>query len=405
MLKNRNIILGVTGSIACYKAVEIASRLKKEGANVYVVMTEAATKFVSPLTFRTITANPVRYELFPKDQEVHIPHISLTESADIMVIAPADANIIAKAASGIADDLLSTMLVAVNTPVLFAPAMNVRMYENRIVQENIKKLKSFGYKFVEPEEGILACGKEGKGRLAEVEKIVEEVKNLLVEKKDLQNLSFLVTAGCTQEPIDPIRFISNYSSGKMGYAIAEEANRRGGKVVLVSGPTSISPPFNVKTIYVKTAEEMRREVLRNFKKSDVVIMAAAVVDFRPKNVSYSKIKKKEFFTLELEKTPDILLELGKLKNDKILVGFSAETENLIENAKRKLQEKNLDFIVANDITKKGSRMGDDTNIVKIIHRDGSILSYPKMHKKEVAEKILDQVKKIIEIKGGKYEKK
>lgn len=397
MLKNREIILGVTGGIAVYKAVELLRLLVKAGAKVRVVMTRNAREFVSPLTFQTLSGFPVFTEMFNLIEESKIGHISLADRAEILLICPATANIIGKIAGGISDDLLSTVVMAAKAPVLICPAMNVNMYNNPLVKRNIEELISLGYHFVEPALGKLACGYEGRGRLAEPEDIREEVISLLT-KKDLEGERILITAGPTEEAIDPVRFIGNRSSGKMGYALAKEARRRGGEVVLVSGPTKLLPPLGVGLLSINTAEEMRKEVLANFNWASIVVKAAAVADFRPKQPAEKKIKKggRTEMTLSLEETPDILKELGTQKKNRILVGFSAETEDLLKNAEKKLTEKNLDLMVANDVTIPGAGFNWDTNIVKIIDRQGEVAELPLMKKEEVAVKIWDRIVSLIE---------
>ena len=397
MLKNREIILGVTGGIAVYKAVELLRLLVKAGAKVRVVMTRNAREFVSPLTFQTLSGFPVFTEMFNLIEESKIGHISLADRAEIFLICPATANIIGKIAGGISDDLLSTVVMAAKAPVLICPAMNVNMYNNPLVKRNIEELISLGYHFVEPALGKLACGYEGRGRLAEPEDIREEVISLLT-KKDLEGERILITAGPTEEAIDPVRFIGNRSSGKMGYALAKEARRRGGEVVLVSGPTKLLPPLGVGLLSINTAEEMRKEVLANFNWASIVVKAAAVADFRPKQPAEKKIKKggRTEMTLSLEETPDILKELGTQKKNRILVGFSAETEDLLKNAEKKLTEKNLDLMVANDVTIPGAGFNWDTNIVKIIDRQGEVAELPLMKKEEVAVKIWDRIVSLIE---------
>lgn len=396
-LEGRNIILGVTGGIAAYKAVEVASRLVKLGASVNVIMTKNATKLVQPATFRYISRNPVCVELFDDAVDWKPEHISLADKADLLVIAPATANIIGKLAHGIADDMLSTTALAVKCPIVVAPAMNCNMYDNSIVQENIKSLIEHGFIIIEPEYGQLACGYEGKGRLPEPRVIVEKIKEILTTKRDLLGKTVLVTAGPTQEPIDPIRFITNRSSGKMGYAVASACIDRGARVILITGPTSIPVPDSAEIIRVTTAEQMRDAVLERFAESDVVIMSAAVADYRPAKVSPQKIKKeKERITLELELNPDILAELGQRKREnQVIVGFSMETEDLIKNTMAKLVKKNADLMVANDVSIEGAGFASDTNIVTIIGRSGVIKELPKMTKYEVANVILDIVVQMI----------
>ena len=405
MLNGKTIILGVTGCIAAYKSCEILRELKKLGADVFAVMTKEAEKFVGPLTFRTLSGNPVIINLFSEElSDQPVPHISLTDKASLLLVAPATANIIGKVAAGIADDALSTMIMACKSPVIFVPAMNTKMWENPVVQENIAKLKKLGYIFIEPEVGELACGDVGAGRLAGVDKIISTVCEVLGlpagkagSRLDLAGVNILVTAGPTREAIDPVRFLSNRSSGKMGYAVARAALDRGANVTLISGPTQIEPPEGAKVIKVETAEEMRNWAIGSLEDCDILIMAAAISDYRPKKTKGNKIKKsKDDLTIELEITGDILKEIGDRREEKgypnlLLVGFAAETENLIENAKKKLIEKGLDLIVANDVGKPGAGFEEDTNIVSIISRDG-IDELPKMPKIEVAHKILDKVK-------------
>jgi len=389
--KKLTVVLGVSGGIACYKAAELVRLLVKDGFAVNVIMTHGAREFVAPLTFQTLSGNPVATDTFDLTQESEIGHIALADSADIFVIAPATANLIGKIAAGIADDLLTTVLMATMAPVLIAPAMNVHMYENPILQENIRKLRRVGYHFIEPAEGFLACGYEGKGRLPEPETILDEVRRVL-GKKDLADERLLITAGPNREPIDPVRYLSNRSSGKMGYALARAGLRRGASVALVSGPTSLEPPAGARLISVTTAAEMRRAVLEEFPNCTAVIMAAAVSDYRPSESSSSKMKRgKGSWELRLEPNPDILKELGAKKDGKLLVGFAAETDDLATNAKKKLREKNLDMIVANDVTQEGSGFDGDTNIATIVDRTGASRALPLMTKDELANQILDHL--------------
>lgn len=383
------MVLGVSGGIACYKAVELVRLLVKEGYRVQVIMTRGAMEFVAPLTFQTLSGRPVATETFNLTQESEIGHINLADSAAVFVIAPATANVIGKIAAGIADDLLTTVLMATQAPVLIAPAMNIHMYENPVLQENLRKLRRLGYHIIEPAEGYLACGYEGKGRLPDPEAILEQIRNL-IKKKDLVGEKLLITAGPSREPLDPVRYISNRSSGKMGYALARAGSRRGAEVLLISGPTALEPPAGVKLMPVTTAAEMRQAVLDEFTTCTAVIMAAAVADYHPVGFSQQKIKRgKGPLDLRLEPNPDILKELGEKKNGQLLVGFAAETENLTANAQKKLRAKNLDMIVANDVTKEGSGFDGDTNIVTIIDRGGAIRSLPLMSKDEVADRIFD----------------
>ncbi len=395
----KSVVLGITGSIAAYKAVELTSLLVKKGYEVYVIMTRAATKFVTPLTLQTISQHPVHVEMFDSHQNWEIGHISLAQRADVVLIAPATANFIAKLAAGLADDLLSATLLATRAPVIIAPAMNVGMYENPIFQKSVQFLKEQGYFFVEPEEGRLACGTTGKGRLAELDKIVSTLEKIFFAKHELSGKHILVTAGPTREPIDPVRFLSNYSSGKMGYAIAQEARERGARVTLVSGPCNLEPPAGVDVVSVETAQEMFDAVIKHFNVADVVIKAAAVADFRPRQRATEKIKKHEaIMTLELERTPDILQYLGDNKRDQVLVGFAAETEDILENARAKLNQKNLDLLVANDLTEEGAGFGVDTNVATLFFPGGAVKKLPKMTKKELARVIIDEVTKLLTTK-------
>jgi phosphopantothenoylcysteine decarboxylase/phosphopantothenate--cysteine ligase len=401
ILKDKKIILGITGGIAAYKACDVVRRLKKLGAQVIVVMTENAQKFITPLTFETLSGNEVVTEMFPERRFVGVRHVDLAGWADLILIAPATANIIGKIKSGIADDILTTIVISSKAPVLIAPAMNVNMYENPIFQENLSYLQKLGYKFVEPEVGELASGIVGKGRLAEPETIVGEVVKILTKKKDLEGKSIVVTASRTEEPLDPIRYLSNRSSGKMGYAIAQEASERGAKVTLISGPSNLTPPAGLNFIPVRTAQEMLSAVRSTFKKADALIMASAVSDFSPTLISKEKIKKgRKEIVLKLKPTVDILKEMGKQKKEKVLVGFSLETEDEIKNAKKKLVEKNLDLIVVNNPNVPGAGFEVDTNQVTLIDKRGKIEKLPLLSKKEVASKILDKVSLLLRKKKG-----
>jgi len=391
MLKGKKIVLGVTGGIAAYKAAELVRELVRAEAEVHVVMTRSAQAFVTPLTFQTLSGNKVITELFSLIEESEIGHISLADRAEVLVIAPATANIIGKIASGIADDMLTTIVMATRAPVLLAPAMNVHMWENPICQENIHKLLSRGYHFIDPESGELACGYEGKGRLAEIPAIVQKIGALL-SPQDLKGETVLVTAGPTEEPIDPVRFISNRSSGKMGFSLARAAARRGAEVLLVSGPCGLAFPPGVKGIRVQTAAEMRDAVLGTLEKSSILVMAAAVSDYRPSERSPEKIKKSSGnLVVNLELNPDILAEAGKRKGNCFMVGFAAETENLLQNARRKLAEKNLDLIVANDVSQPGAGFQVDTNIAKLIEPGGRIEELPLMGKEDLADVVFDRI--------------
>ncbi|MCD6337691.1 MAG: bifunctional phosphopantothenoylcysteine decarboxylase/phosphopantothenate--cysteine ligase CoaBC, partial [Candidatus Marinimicrobia bacterium] len=396
MLKGKTIVLGITGGIAAYKSAELTREFIKQGADVKVVMTENATKFITSLTLQTLSGNPVYTDTFSLIGNGEIQHISLAETADIVVIAPATANIIGKIASGIADDLLSTFIMATRAPVLIYPAMNTNMYTNNIVRANMEKLSSAGYIIMDADYGELACKAEGAGRLPPAERIIEEAVSVLT-KKDLTGEKILITAGPTREPFDPVRFISNYSSGKMGYAFAIMARRRGADVVLISGPTSLPVPAGIKFVGTSTAVEMRDAVMENLEGSTVVIKVAAVADYRPSVFSDSKIKKEDGpFSISLEKNPDIISEVGKIKGDRILVGFAMETENLLQNAYDKMISKNMDLIVANDLSRSGAGFQYDTNSVRIIDSSGDVRKLPIMDKKKVADRILDRIKKMRE---------
>lgn len=387
-----NVVLGVTGGIAVYKACDLVSRLKKLGANIDVIMTKSATEFVAPLTFQSLALNRVVTDMFDEPKVWEIQHISLAKKAAIFVIAPATANIIGKIANGIADDMLSTTIMATRAPVLIAPAMNTKMYENPIVQGNIQKLKDLGYHFVEPESGRLACDDIGKGKLAQPEEILRQIQKILYPKKDLVGKRVLLTAGPTAEALDPVRFITNHSSGIMGYTLAEVAMLRGATVTLVTGPTALNPPKDVEVIPVRTAIEMATAVMTQKKSADIFIGTAAVADYRPLEISTNKIKKQEGdVTLTLTRNPDILYAVGQEKGDLYSVGFSVETEHVIENSLEKLKKKNADLLVVNDVTKPGAGFGTQTNIVTFLTRDGRIIDFPLLSKREVAENILDFV--------------
>ncbi len=402
MLKGRRVVLGVTGGIAAYKCAELTRELVRRGAEVKVVMTAGAREFVTPLTLQTVSGNPVYTELFTLIREQDIAHIALAEFAELMIVAPATANVIGKAAAGIADDLLTTIFMAMKAPVLFCPAMNNHMYESPALQENLGKLRSWGYHVLPPASGPLACKSEGQGRLPDVSEIVEEAVSILTPK-DLNGEHVLVTAGPTREPFDPVRFITNYSSGKMGYAIALQARRRGARVTLVSGPTSLPPPAGVEVVNVGSALEMRDAVLSRLKGLTAVIKAAAVADYRPAALADQKIKKKEGpLTLALERNPDIIREIGRKKGKRVLVGFAMESENLLANARSKLIDKNMDLIVANDLREEGAGFQCDTNIIKILDRKGNVESLPLMDKTEAAGWILDRVQALLkEAKRGR----
>nr|WP_300005789.1 bifunctional phosphopantothenoylcysteine decarboxylase/phosphopantothenate--cysteine ligase CoaBC [Tissierella sp.] len=396
MLKDKNIVLGVTGGIAVYKAADLVSKLKKKGANVEVIMTDASQEFVNPLTFQTMSSNPVHTDMFNKINKSDVEHISLAQKGDLILIAPATANTIGKIANGIADNLLTTVIMASNKKVVFAPAMNTWMYNNPIVKSNMEKLEALGYEFIKPGTGLLACGDYGAGKMAEPEDIVEYIDSILTDK-DLKGKDIVVTAGPTIEAIDPIRYLTNHSSGKMGYSIAREAASRGAKVHLISGPSDLTPPSGVDFIPIKTTQEMFDRVENLFKDCDILIKAAAPADLKPKVYSKDKIKKDnlngENFKLEFTKNPDIAEYFGNRKKDQIIVGFAAETKELFKNAKLKLEKKNFDFIVANNVIEKGAGFKGDTNIISIID-SYTREDYPIMEKKEIAKIILDKVLEI-----------
>ena len=396
MLKDKNVILGVTGGIAAYKSVEIASRLRKAGASVHVIMTAGAQNFVTSMTFREITGNPVVTTMWGEITNHQVEHIALAELADVMIIAPATANFIAKAAAGMADDMLTTTVLAAKVPIFFAPAMNSNMYNNQLTQANIKRLVELGWRFIPPASGHLACGTDGIGRLPEPTEILDFVVAELSHEEDFIGKKLLVTAAGTYEPIDPVRYIGNRSSGKMGYAIAEVAKKRGAEVTLVSGPSALTAPAGVKLVRVETAAQMRQAVLEFFDEADIIIKAAAVADYRVREVADQKIKKNDDeLVLVLEKNTDILFELGqKKKSGQILVGFAAETQHLLEYAKAKLEKKNLDMIVANDVSRKDAGFNVDTNAVKLLYRDGTVQELPVMTKYKLANELLNMVIKL-----------
>ncbi|MFS0823664.1 bifunctional phosphopantothenoylcysteine decarboxylase/phosphopantothenate--cysteine ligase CoaBC [Bacillus sp. 1P02SD] len=390
---NKNILLCVSGGIAVYKAAALTSKLTQAGANVKVIMSESAMKFVTPLTFQALSRSDVYFDTFDEKNPAVIAHIDLADWADLVVVAPATANSIGKLANGIADNMITTTLLATTAPVWIAPAMNVHMYDHPAVKRNIEILAKDGYQFIEPSEGYLACGYVGKGRLEEPEKIVELITAHFSELPLLQGKKILITAGPTRERLDPVRFFTNRSTGKMGYAIAEAANNMGAEVTLISGPTTLPAPPNVRVIRVESAEEMFTQVMAFYKQSDIVIKSAAVADYRPKQVYDGKMKKKSGdLVLELERTTDILKTLGKQKEHQFLVGFAAETDNIDEYAKRKLSSKNLDMIVANNVTTQGAGFGTDTNLVTIYKKDGTFKELPLMTKLDVSKALLREVK-------------
>jgi phosphopantothenoylcysteine decarboxylase/phosphopantothenate--cysteine ligase len=396
-MKDKKIVVGVTGGIAAYKAAELVRLLVRAGADTRVAMTAHATKFIAPLTFEALSGNRVVFDMWDHDA-VPMDHIRWGQESDLIIVAPATANIIAKMARGVGDDFLSSLILAATAKVLVCPSMNMHMFQNPAVQDNVKLLKERGFVSMTPSEGELACGTEGPGRLPEPADILEHARMLLSDQ-DLLGLRILVTAGPTIEPLDPVRYLTNRSSGKMGYALARAARLRGADVMLVSGPTGLRPPHDVNFCCVETAEEMRQAVLASSGQYDVIIKAAAVSDYRPKDRAEQKIKKgKESYTLEMVKNPDILAELGSKKVDfpRILVGFSAETEDLVANARQKLEEKNLDMIVANDVSREDAGFDSDTNLVKVIYRDGQMEEFPLMTKAEVADQLLGRIKDLWE---------
>ena len=384
----KNILIGVSGGIAAYKAANIVSGLRKKGYDVKVVMTENAAKIITPLAFESLSKHDVAVDMWERNFNVNVEHIALADWADIILVAPATYNIVGKVAGGIADDMLSTVISAFNKTVYFALAMNVRMYENPILAENIKKLKKYGYKFIEADEGLLACNVNAKGRLKNEQEIIEIISKELEETekistdKPLAGKKVMITAGRTEEPLDPIRYFSNKSTGKMGYSLGEEAEKLGADVTIVSGPTNIDKPDRVNIVEVRTAEEMYGEVMKYEAEQDIIIAAAAVADYRPEYTADKKIKKGDMLTVNFIRNKDILLELGKIKKDKILVGFAAESENLIENAKEKLQKKNLDMIVVNSV----DNFGTDDNTITLLGKDFET-DFEKMEKKKVSKEI------------------
>lgn len=398
MLRDKEIIVGISGGIAAYKTAELVRELTKRGARVHVVMTKNAMQFVTPLTFQTLSGHAVIHEMFELFYGSKIGHIALSDIADQMVIVPATANIIGKIANGIADDFLTTMVMAITVPILFVPSMNTKMWDSQMVQDNIRKLMNAGYELMEPASGDLACGTSGKGKLPSLEDILEKMEDLFTEK-DLVGEKIIVSAGPTTESIDPVRCITNRSSGKMGYALARIARRRGAEVVLVTGKTYLPPPrTDIEVVEVTTAWEMRDAIMAHFDACTVVIKAAAVADFRCANENCQKIKKKSntnTVTLELEKNPDILGELGSIKGNKILIGFAAETEHVTLHAAAKLKQKNLDLIVANNVAKEGIGFGSDRNEVTIIDTSGNMKQVPLMTKEEIAHIVLDSLKELI----------
>ncbi len=395
MLTGKKILLGITGGIAAYKTANLASMLAKLHAEVHVIMTRNAQQFISPVVFEALTGNKVIDDVFDRDSGYHVAHIAMAQEADAVMIAPASANIIAKLANGIADDMLSTTMLAVTAPVMIVPAMNTKMYEHPATQANLEKLRAYGYHVIDPASGYLACGDTGKGKMPGEEELLERLLLEAACDKDLSGKKVLITAGPTREPIDPVRFITNHSTGKMGWALAKNAARRGAQVVLVSGPVHLPAPVSVKMIPVTTAQEMYEAVDAQFDSQDIVVMSAAVADYRPKHTESEKIKKQDAAAmLELERTKDILGSMSKRKNGQFLCGFSMETEHMLENSRAKLEKKNLDMIVANNLRMEGAGFGTDTNIITIITKDAAN-ELPIMSKDEAAHAIFDQIKNFV----------
>lgn len=401
MLENKKVVLGITGGIAAYKAAELTRALIKAGAKVRVIMTNNAAEFITPLTLQTLSQGPVYTDMFAHTDQYDMAHIALADWADAIVVAPATGNVIGKIASGIADDLLTTTLLAQDRPALICPAMNDKMLSNPIMQDNIRKLRKFGYAVMESGVGELACKTSGSGRLPDIPAIVEAIESILTPK-DFAGDRMLITAGPTEEPLDPVRYITNLSSGKMGYALAAAAHQRGAHVTLISGPTKLSAPPVEEIIFVRTALEMHRAVMACYTRATVIIKAAAVADYRPKSMAPEKIKKdKKLLGIELTRNPDIIAEIGAKRKKGILVGFAMETENLLANARQKLVKKNMDMIVANSLKEAGAGFQSDTNIITIIDKSGETVTLDKMAKKDAAHRILDHIKTFSSKKGSR----
>ena len=401
MLKGKTVVLGVTGSIAAYKMANVASALIKEGADVHVVMTENATNFINPITFETLTNNKCLVDTFDRNFQFHVAHVSLSQKADVVLVAPASANIIGKMANGIADDMLSTMVLAATCKIIVAPAMNTHMFRNKIVQDNIKKLKEYDFEIIEPAVGRLACADVGEGKLPKEEVLLAYIKREINHEKDLEGKKILITAGPTMEKIDPVRYITNHSTGKMGYAIALNAMERGADVTLISGKVNIEPPMFVNVINVESAKDMYEAVMENLEDCDILVKSAAVADYTPAHTSDEKMKKKDGeLNIELNRTKDILKEVGERKNKKqVICGFSMETSNMIENSQKKLISKNCDMIVANNLFDKGAGFGTDTNKITIITKD-DIKEYDLMSKMDVGYEVLSQALSLWKKKNG-----
>ena len=395
ILKNKTVLLGVTGGIAAYKSASLASLLVKAGADVHVIMTEHATNFINPITFETLTNHKCVTDTFDRNFEFHVEHVALAQKADVIMVAPATANVIAKLAHGLADDMLTTTILASKAPKIIAPAMNTGMYENPVTQDNLDTLRKYGMEVITPASGRLACGDTGAGKMPEPEILFEHIVRACAFEKDMKGLKVLVTAGPTQEAIDPVRYITNHSSGKMGYSIAKACMLRGADVTLVTGKTSIKPPMFTNVVPVVSAKDMYEAVTSKSDEMDIIIKSAAVADYRPMNVATEKVKKKDGdMAIPLERTDDILKHLGENKKDgQFLCGFSMETENMLENSQKKLVKKNLDMIVANNLKVEGAGFQGDTNIVTLITAD-SVKELPLMNKEEVAFKLLDEILKL-----------
>ncbi len=395
MLKDKNVILGVTGSIAAYKIAYLASALKKQGANVHVIMTKNATNFINPITFETLTGNKCITDTFDRNFEMKVEHVALAKIADVFLVAPASANVIAKAAHGIADDMLTTTLLACTCKKLVSPAMNTAMFENPVTQDNLTTLKKYGFEIIDPACGYLACGDTGNGKMPEPDVLLKYIENA-VSKKDLLGKNVLITAGPTKEALDPVRYITNHSTGKMGYALAKAAANRGANVTLVSGEVNLDTPVFVNRVDISSAKEMADVVLNKSADQDIIIKAAAVADYRPKEVAANKIKKADAdLSIELERTTDILKTLGQNKKaGQFICGFSMETENMIEHTKEKLAKKNVDLMIANNLKTEGAGFGTDTNVVTLISKD-FVKELPKMSKDDVADAILDEITEML----------
>lgn len=396
MLRGKKILVGVSGGIAAYKSAEVVSRLRKLGATVYVAMTKGATEFIAPLTLRSLSSNPVYVEMFEEPKQWNVEHIALAEAVDAVLVAPATANLLAKMSVGIADDFISTVLLATRAPIFVAPAMNHAMYHHPTTQENLARLRGRSVRVIGPATGFQACGTDGDGRMSEPVELVETLHNYFARSLTLKGKRALVTAGGTQEPLDPVRYLGNRSSGRMGFAVAEALHEAGAETILIAAPTDLQTPSGVKRISVMTAHEMYKAVMEEFPKVDIVVKAAAVADYRPKESSEQKIKKKGTSLLvELIPNPDILAELGKQKEKQVLVGFAAETENLLTHAQEKMQRKNVDMLVANDVTKPGAGFGSLTNIVSFLFPDGRRIDLPLMNKLEIAQQLVHEVSGLI----------